>query len=93
MTRKARIAWWNGEKFWGCTADVWHQGHVTPFRCSRRASHDPDADGNPTTCGVHCEAAKERRKAKSDASYAAYRSKMDWERRGRDLVADRLLII
>ena len=33
-------------------------------QCRYTPQHDPDDDGNPTTCGVHSAEAYERRKAK-----------------------------
>ena len=35
--------------------------------CQKTAKHDPDQNGNPTRCGVHCAEAKAKRKAKGDA--------------------------
>lgn len=40
-------------------------------RCGKPAKHDPDSDGNFTRCGIHCAAAVEKRRAKSDAKMAA----------------------
>ena len=73
--RKAQIAYWAGEQFWGCTDSVYSSGMWNSSRCSKRAKHDPDADGNPTKCGVHSDAAKAKRKAKSDARYAEWIAK------------------
>jgi hypothetical protein len=46
------------------TSDGWG-GH----QCSRKATHDPDAQGNPTTCKQHSEYAVSSRRAKQKAAY------------------------
>lgn len=38
--------------------------------CGNRAKHDPDANGNPTKCGVHSKEGVEKRKAKQAAKDA-----------------------
>ena len=65
--QKAKIAYWAGEQFWGCVYDKVSTPGMWGFsRCSNKAKYDPDADGNPTHCGVHCEAAVERRAEKQE---------------------------
>jgi len=77
---KAKLAWWSGEQFWGCTFDQVSRPGAWGFgRCTNKAKHDPDADGNPTRCGIHCAAAEERRRAKSDAAHQKH--KADWNRK------------
>ena len=91
--RKAQIAYWAGEQFWGCTDRVPQQPSPRMSRCSNRAKHDPDADGNPTKCGVHSDAAKAKRKAKSDAKYAEWRAKSNREANIRKINAEMLPLI
>lgn len=39
-------------------------------QCPNKAKHDPDADGNPTKCGIHCHAGTVARKARVKAKNA-----------------------
>lgn len=57
--------WWAGELRPGCNARVY--GHWSSAPCGKTPKHDPDAQGRPTKCGIHCAAAVERRKAKQSA--------------------------
>lgn len=76
MTGKAKLAWWKGKQRWGCTYDgVSHPGMWHSSRCSNKAKHDHDEDGNPTRCGIHCKSATEIREAKSRARYQAQKDK------------------
>lgn len=51
-----------------CTERVWNKGSFRPHKCLNTAKHDP-VDGVPQKCGTHSNAAKERRKKKSDESF------------------------
>jgi hypothetical protein len=42
--------------------------------CGEKAKHDPDHNGNPTRCSAHSQAAVDRRKAKVDALYNAWKA-------------------
>ena len=75
-TRKANLAFWNGEQRWGCTASVHRPGQWRSGSCSNAAKNDPDEDGNPTTCGLHSEAVKQKRKAKADVKMQDWRNRM-----------------
>lgn len=65
----------HGEYF-GCTDMVISSGGWRSHFCGKKAKYDPDKNGNPTRCGVHCQAAKDKRKVKSDARYEA--SRREW---------------
>lgn len=69
--RKAETVWRGRERIWGCTARVSGSGHWGSSRCAHKAKYDPDANGNPTKCGVHSEEAAAKRKAVSDEKYEA----------------------
>lgn len=66
-----------GELVLTCTESVFDRWSSAP--CSRKPTHDPDARGFPTKCGIHCAAAKERKKAKSEKEDEARRA--DYQRR------------
>lgn len=68
--------WWAGELRLGCTERRFE--NYSSFPCGKPAKHDPDHNGNPTKCGVHCAAAKEKREAKRRAKEVADRAK--WRR-------------
>ena len=53
-----------------CAAAVMSQWGTS--QCRNKARFDPDENGNPTTCGVHCEAAvaERERKAKEETEKA-----------------------
>ena len=42
-------------------------------QCAHKANCDPNANGKPTTCGVHSETRKAARRAKQDAKWEANR--------------------
>lgn len=87
--RKAATAWWNGKKHWGCTYDQVSSPGLWGFsRCSNKAKHDLDADGNPTRCGIHCESGIAKRNAKREAEYQKYRAKIDRNATVRELERD-----
>ena len=71
--------WWAGEARIGCAELVHHDYSTAP--CGNIPKHDPDAQGRPTRCGVHCAAAKKKREAASDARRAAWRAKCDASQR------------
>lgn len=73
---EALLTWWAGELRPGCNAEVHDTWTSGP--CGNTPKHDPDAQGRPTKCGTHCEAAVAKRKAKADARYAAQKAK--WAR-------------
>lgn len=60
-----------------CTESLFADWHR--YQCENRAKYDPDANGNPTKCGIHSEAAKAKRAAKSKAKYDAESAK--WARK------------
>jgi hypothetical protein len=63
--RKAELSYWAGETSRGCTYDMVQSPGMLGFSlCTNGAKHDPDDNGDPTRCGVHSEAATERRNAK-----------------------------
>jgi hypothetical protein len=68
--------WWAGNLRFGCNERCFSNYHSHP--CGNTAKHDPDAKGNPTKCGTHSQAAKDKRKAKSDARHEATREQ--WAR-------------
>ena len=63
--RKAHLGWWNGARFWRCTARVYRTGEYRSAQCSNKATKDPDAEGKPTKCGTHSDEATARRDKKS----------------------------
>ena len=65
--------WWAGKTRIGCAESVFANWSSSP--CGNVPKHDPDANGNPTRCGVHCASAKAKRKAASDARYEAHKAK------------------
>ena len=67
--------WRAGELRLGCNEQMFanHCG----YPCGKKPTHDPDANGNFTKCGIHCKAAKEKREAKSRANYAAWKNNLD----------------
>lgn len=70
--------WWAGQTRIGCAESVY--GNYATAPCGKVPKHDPDAKGNPTRCGTHCASAKAKRKAASDARYAAHQAKWDNQR-------------
>ena len=92
-TRKAALAFWAGEQRWGCTASVHRPGQWRSGSCSNAAKNDPDADGNPTTCGLHSDAVKAKRKAKADAKMQLWRDRMDRNRHIKEIKDEMLPLI
>lgn len=45
------------------------------FPCNNTAKHDLDVNGNPTKCGHHSQASKDRKKEKSDAKMQEWRDR------------------
>lgn len=61
--------WWAGELRLGCNARV--VGDWSSGPCGKKPKHDPDKNGRPTKCGIHCKTAVEKRRAKSKAKLDA----------------------
>lgn len=76
---KAYLGWWAGERFWQCTEHVFSGARhdIRGHKCCKTATKDPDADGNPTKCGLHSVEGKAKRKAKHEERWLAYKSKAD----------------
>ena len=55
----------------GCGARVFSTFSSHP--CGNTPKHDPDANGNPTRCGLHSAAAIVRKEAKKDATMARWK--------------------
>jgi hypothetical protein len=70
--------WWAGELRIGCNERMY--GDYRSFPCGKKATHDPDANGNFTKCGTHCKAAKDKREIKRQARNAAWEAKWDRDR-------------
>jgi len=49
-----------GDGKWNCLTKVYEKTGYGLHLCSKHATQDPDADGNPTKCSVHSEAGQER---------------------------------
>lgn len=58
-----------------CTTTVYSTGSFFGHCCDKSPKHDPDHNGNPTKCGIHSDAAKAKRKAKSDEKYRQWQEK------------------
>ena len=63
--------------------DAWRMSN-----CANPAKHDPDKNGNPTKCGIHCKAAVEKRKAKSDAKHEEWLKRHDLNDQRRKIQAE-----
>lgn len=87
--RKAKIMWWAGEQYFGCTEGVYRTGDYRSSTCGKKAKYDPDAEGNPSKCGVHREEAVAARRAKSAARLEAkmqeWRDKSNAQKRAAEL--------
>lgn len=70
-----------------CQESVW-RGFGHSGQCWNVAKHD-----NATRCGVHSAAAEAKRKARTDARYAAYLSKSDRKMRVTALKVKALLLV
>ena len=70
-----------GGKGFGCNDRV-NRGTFRSQLCGKPAKHDPDHNGNPTKCGVHCKAAQDKRDARVKARW-------DEERAARQAAAKR----
>lgn len=68
--------WFAGELRPSCTERV-HSGY-SGGPCRNKPKHDPDHNGNPTKCGHHSAAAKQRKKDKADERDRKWREK--WNR-------------
>lgn len=53
-------------------------GYFGSSPCGNKAKHDPDHNGNPTKCGHHSAAAKQRKKDKADERHRKWQEK--WSR-------------
>lgn len=65
---EAIMGWFAGKRRFQCTKDIFVLGRRP--QCSNVARYDPDWQGNPTRCGVHCASAVDRRAAESEARRA-----------------------
>lgn len=61
--------------------------------CGKPAKHDPDANGNLTKCGHHSAAAKARKKAKQEATYARWEAEAKAKQRAADLNSEAIEIV
>lgn len=77
--------WWAGVLRCGCTERIFENYASHP--CGKVPKYDPDAKGNPTKCGTHRQAAKDRRKAESEARRVKWQE--GWEAKGRLREAER----
>ena len=68
-----------------CAALVPNGGRSVGFhQCLNTARYDPDEDGNPTTCGIHCEAAVTKRDEAAKARHDAQRRRIENRRARRE---------
>lgn len=67
---EAVVRWWDGKLVPTCSERVFRSWHST--HCDKPPKYDPDANGRPTKCGLHCAAAKHKREAKLDARRAKW---------------------
>ena len=54
-----------------CAESIWVSDWGTNRQCGNKAKFDPDANGNPTTCGTHSESRKAAKQAAREAKWAA----------------------
>ena len=88
---EAVMRWWAGELRPTCNERVFANYSSAP--CNNMPKHDPDAQGRPTKCGKHCEAAVAKRKAKADARYAEQKAKWARQREQDDLRREAIDIV
>jgi hypothetical protein len=76
---KAHLGWWAGERYWQCTEHVFsgERCDMRGHQCGKTATKDPDADGNPTKCGIHSAEGKAKKAAKRADKWQEYKAKAD----------------
>lgn len=63
------------------------------YACGKTAKHDNDENGNPTRCGIHCQAKEEKRKVQREESYQAFRAESAARQFNANMKNEALLIL